>query len=277
MQWRAERVSRVLEDREFRALWLAEVLSVCGDQLARVAVLVLVYQRTSSASWAALTYALTYLPTLVGGLALAGLADRYRRRELIVVTDVCRAILAGVMALPGLPLPVMAGALILLATAGGPFKAAQLALMFDVLGEGRYRAGSALRSSSTQLAQVLGFAVGGAVLTVISPYTAMAINALTFLLAAAIVGTGVVARAAPAGSSSLARPGLRAAARLVWENRRTRGLLAMAWLVGLFVVPEGLAAPYAAQLGGTAAAVGLLMAADPVGSVLGAWLSGRAS
>jgi len=90
----------VLENREFRALWLAEVLSVGGDQPARVAVLVLVYQRTSLVSWAALTYALTYLPTLVGGLPLAGLADRHRRRELIVVTDVCRAVLAGVMACP---------------------------------------------------------------------------------------------------------------------------------------------------------------------------------
>jgi len=58
-------------------------------------------------------------------------------------------------------------------------------------------------------------------------------------------------------------------------NRRTRGLLAMAWLVGLFVVPEGLAAPYAAQLGGTVAAVGFLMAADPLGSIVGAWLCGR--
>jgi predicted MFS family arabinose efflux permease len=276
MQRKTARVSRVLEDREFRALWLAEVLSVCGDQLARVAVLVLVYQRTSSAAWAGLTYALTYLPTLVGGLALAGLADRHRRRELIVVTDVCRAVLAGVMALPGLPLPLLAVALILLTTAGGPFKAAQLALMFDVLGEERYRAGSALRSSSTQLAQVLGFAVGGAVLTVISPYTALGINALTFLVAAVIVRACVAARGVPAGSSNRAGRGLRAAVRLIWGNRRTRGLLAMAWLVGLFVVPEGVAAPYAAQLGGTAAAVGLLMAADPLGSVLGAWLSGRA-
>ncbi len=41
------------------------------------------------------------------------------------------------------------------------------------------------------------------------------------------------------------------------------------------MVPEGLAAPYAAGLGVTAAAVGLLMAADPVGSIAGAWLTSR--
>jgi hypothetical protein len=40
----------VLAVAEFRAMWAAELLSVCGDQLARVALAVLVYQRTSSAA-----------------------------------------------------------------------------------------------------------------------------------------------------------------------------------------------------------------------------------
>jgi MFS family permease len=56
----------------------------------------------------------------------------------------------------------------------------------------------------------------------------------------------------------------------------TRRLLAgLVWLVGCYVVPEGLAAPYAAQLGGGPVVVGVLMAADPAGSVLGAWLITR--
>lgn len=49
---------------EFRAMWSAEVLSLVGDQLARVAISVLVFQRTDSAG---LTYALTY------GIAGSGL------------------------------------------------------------------------------------------------------------------------------------------------------------------------------------------------------------
>ena len=42
--------------------------------------------------------------------------------------------------------------------------------------------------------------------------------------------------------------------------------------MGCFVVPEALAVPYAQQLGLDTAAAGLLMAADPAGSVLGGWL-----
>jgi MFS family permease len=41
------------------------------------------------------------------------------------------------------------------------------------------------------------------------------------------------------------------------------------------VVPEGLAAPYASAVGGSAFTVGLLMAAVPVGTVLGGVLAGR--
>ena len=50
---------------EFRVLYAAQVLSVVGDQLSRVALSVLVFERTASAGLTALTYALTYLPDLV--------------------------------------------------------------------------------------------------------------------------------------------------------------------------------------------------------------------
>ena len=56
-----------------------------------------------------------------------------------------------------------------------------------------------------------------------------------------------------------------------------RALVALSWLVGVFTIPEGLAAPYAATLGATATVVGLLMAADPAGSIIGAWLAAKLS
>jgi len=49
--------------REFRALWAAEALSQAGDQVARVALAVLVYGATESAALAGLTYALLYVRT----------------------------------------------------------------------------------------------------------------------------------------------------------------------------------------------------------------------
>ena len=48
---------------EFRALWAAQLLSVIGDQLARVALTVLVYDRTRSALLAAVTFVASIVPT----------------------------------------------------------------------------------------------------------------------------------------------------------------------------------------------------------------------
>ena len=61
---------------EFRVLWLSQLLSVIGDQLARVALTLLVYGRTHSALLAAVTFAASVLPIFLGGVTLAGVADR---------------------------------------------------------------------------------------------------------------------------------------------------------------------------------------------------------
>src|SRR3984893_3873298 len=46
-------------------------------------------------------------------------------------------------------------------------------------------------------------------------------------------------------------------------------------MTGFYIVPEGLAAPYAHSLHGSTVTVGLLMAATPFGMVIGAFLLSR--
>jgi MFS family permease len=262
----------VLRVGEFRALWLAELLSVLGDQLARVALALLVYQRTSSAALSALTYALTFAPAVLGGALLSGLADRYPRRRVLVATDVVRACLAGAMAIPSLPLPAMWVLVGLLSMAAAPFKAAQLALLPQVLHGDRYVTGLSLRQITGQAAQLAGFASGGLLLAAVEPHIALGVNAATFVASAALILSGVRVRPAP---SSTAPPAGGATTALIGRRSQLPPLIALVCLIGLFVVPEGLAAPYGAALGVGSVGVGLLMAADPLGSVVGAWLTAR--
>jgi hypothetical protein len=67
---RAERATfrQVFAVPEFRALWSAQMLSVVGDQLARVALTWLVYDRTRSALLAAVTFVASIVPAFAGGL-----------------------------------------------------------------------------------------------------------------------------------------------------------------------------------------------------------------
>ncbi|SEP54074.1 MFS transporter [Amycolatopsis saalfeldensis] len=270
------RFAPALRCAEFRAMWLAETLSVVGDQLARVALALLVFSRTNSALLTALTYALTFAPAVIGGFLLSGLADRFPRRTVIVVTDVVRGCLALSMVIPGLPLPALWCLVGALTLAGAPFKAAQLSLLPDVLPDGAYQAGLGLRQVSTQVAQVVGFGAGGILVTTVGAVGVLAMNSGTFLVSALVVLLGVRARPAASRSRSAVRePVSEDAGRRV--DSRLVGPVLLISLVGLLVVPEGIAAPYAGVLGAGSFAVGWLMAADPVGSVIGGWWAGRTS
>ncbi|RKT55895.1 MFS transporter [Saccharothrix australiensis] len=252
---------------EFRVLWAAAALSTVGDQLARVALSVLVFQRTGSAAWTALTYALTMLPALVSGVLLTGLADRYPRRAVMVAADLLRAALLAVMAVPGVPLPLLAALLVAAQLAEPPFAAAQGALLPTVLGD-RYEAGQSVHLITHQAGLLLGFAGGGLVVAWLGTSGALAVDAATFAASALLLRFGLRHRPAP-GEVKRARVRIREGAALVWRDRRLRLLVALGWLALFTVVPEGLAAPFSAEAGAGAAGVGVLLAADPAGMVLG--------
>jgi len=264
---------QVLQVREFRWLWLADVQSLVGDQLSRVALSVLVFDQTGSGLLTAGVYALTYLPALLGSILLGTLADRMPRRALLVAGDVVRAALLAVMAVPEVPLGVIAGLLVVAVVVGTPWKAAESALVAEILDGQGYALGTGLRAATNQAAQLLGFAAGGTVVALVGPRTTLGIDAVTFAVSAVLIRLTVQHRPTvhhPGPGHSSRRWGNDVA--MVFRNRQLRTLLGLAWLAGLFVVPEGLAAPYAAELGGGAPTVGLLLAAGPTGVLLGSVL-----
>ncbi|MGD0247169.1 MAG: MFS transporter [Streptosporangiaceae bacterium] len=263
---------------EFRALWSAQVLSCAGDQFAQVAIAILVYGRTHSAFLTALAYALTYLPPIAGGPLLSGLADLFPRRRVMILCDLFRVVTAGLMAIPGIPFAALCTLLFFTVLAGVPFSAARAALMPDVLPGEKFVVGSAVGNITFQASQILGFVAGAAVVTILDPHRTLGVNAATFGMSALILGFGVRGRPAPARDGA-ARTSLWSASadgvRLVFGNRLLLALLLFGWLAGFYIVPEGLAAPYARSLHGSALTVGLLMAAVPLGTVIGAFLLGR--
>ncbi|GIH96547.1 MFS transporter [Planobispora siamensis] len=272
----------VLAVGEFRALWAGQALSLLGDQLSRVALSVLVFQRTESPLATASVYALTYLPPIIGGPLLAGLADRYARRRVMVVCDLLRALMVALMAIPGTSFAALCALVFCVVLLSAPFSAARAALLPELLEGDRYVAGSALQNMTNQAAQMLGFAVGGALIMGMGPYRALALDAATFMASALILMSGVRRRAAPLRGDAN-RPSMwtmtRAGARLVFGDPRLRILVLFAWLCGFYVLPEGIAAPYAATLTDDPRQIsfvaGLLMGAMPAGTVVGAFLFSR--
>jgi Major Facilitator Superfamily len=259
---------------EFRALWAAELQSVAGDQLARVALSILVYERTGSAGLTAATYAISLLPDLVAGPLLSGLADRYPRRRVMLTCDLARAALVGLMLFPGVPVGVLAAFLVGVQMFAAPFAAAQAATLPLVLHGARYVTGQAIRQATVQVGQLAGFAAGGTAVKLLGTTYALGLDAITFVLSAALIRFGVAHRPAPAAptpqaTSHLGR--LAAGGRVIWANPRLRLLVGLAWLAGFTVLPAGLAIPYADEIGEGAATAGLILAADPAGLIIGAF------
>ncbi|MFD2416345.1 MFS transporter [Amycolatopsis pigmentata] len=264
--------------REFTFLWLAHVLSVAGDQIAKVAITVVVYDRTASAGLAAATYAISYVPDLVGGSVLAGLADRYSRRAVMVAADLARAALVAVMGVPGVPLWSQVVLLVGVQVLAAPFGAARQAALPDVLNGDQLVKGLGILSGTYQIALVAGFGAGGGVIAGLGTGGALWADAATFAVSAALIRFGLgrhePATDAPARAGNRRTPVLAGWVRVA-RNPRLRSLLAIACCAGFYVVPEGIAVPYAAQLGVGAAGVGWLLAANPLGTVLGVLVIGR--
>jgi MFS family permease len=262
----------VLRVREFQALFLSQGLSLMGDQVARIAIALLVYDRTGSAFAASATFACSYLTWLLGGPFLSAVADRYPRRTVMVACDLARAALVPVLLLPDLPLWAVFAVLVLVGLLAPPFDSSRSATLPDVLDEQQYPVGNAVMNLLMQGGQAAGFLVGGLLVAGFGTSGALALDALTFLLSALLVATLVKARVAGLvheDQTSL----LREAAQGVSTVRRhptLRWLLAWGLLgAAATIAPEGLATAVADRQGEGPAVAGLLTGSVPLGFLLG--------
>lgn len=242
----------------------------------------LVYQRTDSPLLSAVTFAISYLPWLVGGPLLSTLADRFPRHRVLIATDAGRALLVAGMAVPGTPLPLLLGLLLVVAVCGPPFESARSALMADVLDGDRYALATSLTNVGSQVAQVLGFVLGGTLVALLDPSAALLIDAATFAVSAVWLWARLQRRPAPddGGDADGARSMWRDAAeglRFIGRTPRLLAIIAVTWVGSLFAnAPEGIAAPLVEQLGQGPAQVGVLLAANPAGITVGGLLIARA-
>jgi MFS family permease len=256
------------------------LLSTVGDELARVALTVLVYQRTESSLLSAATFAISYLPWLIGGPLLATLADRLPRHRVLISSDAARAVLVALMAIPGTPLPVLLGLLFLIALCAPPFESARSALMADVLDGERYAVATSLTNISLQSAQVVGFLLAGALVAVFDPSVALLFDALTFAVSAVWLAMGLKRRPAPVAEAGGRSRGLWQDAgdglRLITRTPRLLAIIGVLWVGTLFAyASEGIATPLVEELGQGTTAVGVLLAANPLGVTIGGLVVAR--
>lgn len=256
---------------EFRALLAEQLLSVGALSIAAVALTVLVFRRTHSPLLASLTFALSFLPYLIGGALLSGLVDRVRPRELAAGSDLIGAGLLAAIALPHVPLAVLFALLTVNGTLSSLGSGARAALVRASVPVHAYVPGRSLLRIAAQLAQIAGNAAGGVLLAVLRPGGILLLTAALSLLAGAAIRLGVADHPSrgTGNDARLLHDSLRGAGQIL-GHRPLRQLLLFGWLAPMFAVaPEAVAAPYVAAHHDSAQLVGWWLLALPVGLIGG--------
>ena len=237
----------------------------------------LVYQRTESPLLAAIAFGIGSLPWLLGGPLLSAFADRLPRHRVLIATDAFRAVVLALMAIPGTPLPVLLGLLLLVSLCAPPFESARSALMADVLDGERYIVASSLTNVTLQFAQVIGFVAAGALVAALNPSAALLIDGITFAVSAIWLSFGVQRRPAPLAEAGQEKQSLVHDAaeglRLIGRTPRLLAIVSLLWIGTLFGYAwEGIATPLIDELGRGTTELGILLAANPLGVMIGGLL-----
>ena len=271
---------RVLRaEPRFARLLAANLITGVGSWFNTVAVLALLLQYTGSGLAVGAVLALRTFPRLIVGPVAGVLADRFSRKAILIATDLASAGFALSFLLVTTPdrvWIVYAGSLLLVLSGilNAPPRSAVIPAL--VLPE-NLLAANALNGAVEGSVMLAGAVLGGVASGAFGPRVAFVLNALSFLLSAALVASiripGVAAGAKKA-RAALAELGsvLRAAPLL-----RAILLLAVLWPLGggiltVLVSVYAVDVVHAGNVG-----VGLLYGAIGVGLLLGAWLSRRAA
>ncbi|MGH3880639.1 MAG: MFS transporter [Actinophytocola sp.] len=262
---------QVLAEPVFRVLFWCRALAIGADTLRTVALSVLVFDRTGSAFLGALTFGISFLPQVLGGLAIGALPDLVRPRPLLSGGYLLEAVGAAVLALAGLP---VWACLVLVGTIGclGPvFNGAAGKLTADTLSGDAFVLGRSLFHLAASAAQLVGLAAGGLAIAAVGAEHALLITAGCHLVAA--LGTRLLLADLPAPGGTDARSLLGRTWQVNREllaDRTVRRLLLVMWLPPAFVTgAASLLVPFAALRGFPAGSAGLLLACVPVGMMLG--------
>jgi MFS family permease len=268
-----------LGSRDLRLILLAYVLDDTGTWAYNVVLIAYVYGRTGSPGWVAAVVSTRWIVGVIVSGPAGVISDRYDRRRVVQVGALISAVVAGVLTAlvaadaPILILLVCAAVLTVSASVNRP---ASDALVPEVVSERDLSAANAMIATLQNLVVVLGPALGGLLLLTGAPATGIAVNAVSFLVSAALfslVGTRARGDASPGeGMFASLAEGWR-----VLLQHRTAFTLVLLLVVdsAVFGAASVVFGPVSEHVGTGANGYSYLIACQALGGVLGAGLGDR--
>jgi MFS family permease len=254
---------------KFTSLFVASSAKTAASTVTGLALGTLVYSATGSPLLSALVMFGPSLAQLAGASLLLSAADRIPPRAALAWLSLTFALGSFAQALPGIGV----GAIFAVSLALGVLSAlgggVQYGLLNEILPPGGYMLGRSVVNMSVGLMQIVGFAVGGLLVNVLSPRGTLVTGALLYAVSGCVAYFGLPRRPARVGG----RPSIAQ----TWRNNRDllasvpRRYVYLGLCVpnGLVVGCESLFVSYSPRH------AGILFACTAVGMLAGDTLAGR--
>ena len=173
-----------LRHRNFRLVWSSAIVSNSGRFFQAVAIPLVVYDLTDSAAWVGLAGFAQLLPTALLGPLAGALADRYARRNILIVTQSLQALASLIfvaMWFGGVrsPSAYVLASVVVGASAGLNLPAWQ-AFVSELVPRDTLMSAVTLNSAQFNLARLFGPLMAGVVIRVWGPGWAFLVNALSY-------------------------------------------------------------------------------------------------
>jgi MFS family permease len=179
------RVASVFDSSGFTRFYAGQTLSYLGDGLRTLAIPLLVFRLSGSATAVGVTWGLELLPFAFLSLIGGSLADRVDRRRLMIACDMLRfvvmALFTALFATGHLTLPMIYVGVVVLAVGGSIFLSAQTPSILFLLGKGRAKGAVSALQATEQGVNLVAPPIGGVLFALVGPLPALAINAITYL------------------------------------------------------------------------------------------------
>jgi len=272
-----------MPDRRFGTFWAGETISQFGDRISELALpLIAVTTLAATPREVGLLTAAIWAPSLFCLLVGAWVDSRARRRWVLIGADLLRA-----AALLSLPIAhwlgvVTAGQLIAVALLTGVgqvcFQAAYPSFFVTLVDRDRYVDANSKLSTSRSASFVAGPAIGGYLIQILSAPVAVAVDALSFLASASLIGR-IRTEPWPVPDRRPLLSDARAGLRYVLTHPYLKAGLATATTVNFFTfVAQALLVLFASRtLGLSSGVIGLAFGIGALGGLAGAMLAPRVS
>ena len=226
-----------------------------------------------------LAVALTLPGVLVAWLA-GGWVDRHRRKPLLIASDLVRA--AALLAIPAaaltghLGLPLLYAVAAIVGVFSVLFTVADHVFITDLVSRKRLLDANGKREAADAVAEITGPALGGALVAWLTAPIAIALDSVSFVASALLIGA--IRRseriAATSAATSLAHD-VRVGLHVVWRNRAVRALfLATATLTLCFSFMASLYTLYALRdLSLSPAQLGMVIGCGGIGGLVAAGIA----